>query len=356
MLRIGVVVGARPNFIKLAPLLGKLERHNKVKVIHTGQHYSYNMDKLLFEQLGLRDPDYNLGVGSGSQGFQIGETIKRVEEALTDEAIDLTIVFGDTNASLGGAIASRKNDIKLMHIEAGLRSGDMSMPEESNRIMIDHISDIRCCSSVVGEIKLKVEGLYNNYVTGDLMVELLKSNKIIETDIIEKVRPRGKYSLLTLHRKENADSKEALERILGAIGESGEKIIFPCHPRTRANIREFGISMPSNIKLIDPVGYMDMITLEKNAKKIITDSGGIQKEAYILKKQCITLRKSTEWLETVSEGWNVLVGADREALIHNLKSKFQNENKYTMSYDEEGIPSDNIVDIIKKEGTRWKQQ
>jgi UDP-N-acetylglucosamine 2-epimerase (non-hydrolysing) len=279
------------------------------------------MNKVFFEELNIPEPDYHLGVGSGTQGSQTGEMLKRTEEVLVKETPDLVLVFGDTNSTLAGALAAVKHQIKVAHVEAGLRSYDKRMPEEINRALTDHCSDLLFCPTETAVRNLEREGITNGvHLTGDVMVDALKENiKIAEkrSRILDELdlRSRG-YYLATVHRAENTDDFERLKNIADAFCEI-EDLVFPCHPRTEKCLKGFGLwdELVESVKVMKPVGYLDMLMLERDAKKILTDSGGIQKEAYILKVPCITLRENTEWVETVKDGWNVLVGTNKEKIV-----------------------------------------
>jgi UDP-N-acetylglucosamine 2-epimerase len=319
------IIGARPQFIKASVVSEELRKNFTELIIHTGQHYDYEMSKLFFEQLDIPEPDYHLDVGSGTHGYQTGEMLKRIEEIFIAEKPDLVLTYGDTNSTLAGALAASKMHVKTGHIEAGLRSFDKSMPEEINRIITDHCSDLLFCPTKTAVNNLKREGITSGvYLTGDVMVDcLFKYSEVAEekTTILEDLGiDRKKYLVVTVHRASNTDNRANLEQIVDALSEISEPIIFPIHPRTRKSLRVFGLYDKlinhRNIKVIQPVGYLEFLRLMKNARKIITDSGGIQKEAYILKVPCITLRENTEWVETVQDGWNVLVGADKERIVN----------------------------------------
>jgi UDP-N-acetylglucosamine 2-epimerase len=327
--KIATIIGARPQFIKMVPVSRELRKRGIEEVIiHTGQHYDYEMDRIFFEQLNIPEPDYNLGVGSGSHGYQTGEMLKRIEEVLMKEKPDLVIVYGDTNSTLAGALAAVKLHIKVAHVEAGLRSFDKKMPEEINRVLTDHVSDY-----LFAPTKTAVENLYNEgirdgvYLTGDVMLDALLCNiKIAEKEsrILDELGLKPKeYYLATVHRAENTDNGKNLENIVEAFIECGELIVFPAHPRTVKFLKSYGfyerLEKAKNLILIKPVGYLDMLVLEKNARKILTDSGGVQKEAYFLKVPCITLRDRTEWVETVEDSWNLLVGADRNRILKAIR-------------------------------------
>ncbi|HJH26371.1 MAG TPA: UDP-N-acetylglucosamine 2-epimerase (non-hydrolyzing) [Methanophagales archaeon] len=321
-MKIASIVGARPNFIKCAPLSRELRKEFDEVLIHTGQHYDYDMNKIFFDELGIPEPDYHLEVGSGTHGEQTGEMLKRTEEVLIKETPDLVLVFGDTNSTLAGALAASKLHIRVGHVEAGLRSYDKSMPEEINRVLTDYCSDILFCPTETAVENLKKEGIKNGvYLTGDVMVDALKENIEIaekKSKILHELGLRPKeYYLATLHRAENTDDFERLSNIVDAFCEL-ENLVFPCHPRTEKFLKQFDLwdKITKEIKVIKPVGYLDMLMLEKNARKILTDSGGVQKEAYILKVPCITLRENTEWVETVEDGWNVLTGAEKEKIVN----------------------------------------
>ena len=320
-MKVASIVGARPNFVKLAPVSRVLRRRLDEVIIHTGQHYNYEMDKIFFEDLGIPAPDYHLGIGSGSHGHQTGEMLKKVEDAIIKESPDVVMVFGDTNSTLAGALAASKLHIKVAHVEAGLRSYDKRMPEEINRVLVDHCSDLLLCPTKTAVENLRKEGIEKNvYLTGDVMVDAQKECAIIaenRSHILEDLGLKPKdYYLATVHRASNTDDPQKFRQIVEALEETGD-VVFPCHPRAEKYLRQFGLWEDLNRKarVIKPVGYLDMLMLEKNAKKILTDSGGVQKEAYLLGVPCITLREETEWVETVEDGWNVLVGSEKEKII-----------------------------------------
>lgn len=331
-MKIATVVGARPQFIKMAPVSVELRRIKIDEVlIHTGQHYDYEMDRIFFEQLQIREPDYNLKVGSGTHAYQTGEMLKRLDGILIKEKPDLVLVYGDTNSTLAGALAAAKLKIPVAHVEAGLRCYDKSVPEEINRVLTDHLSEYLFPPTENAEKNLKAEGITGKvYLTGDVMLDatLQSLEKAEKTSkVMEKLNlnPKG-YLLATVHRAENTDQKENLGNIMKAFIECERQIVFPAHPRTCKALKSYmlydELANASNIILIKPLGYFDMLMLEKNAEKIITDSGGVQKEAYFLKVPCITLREKTEWVETVEDGWNILVGPYKERIIKAI-NKFE---------------------------------
>jgi UDP-N-acetylglucosamine 2-epimerase (non-hydrolysing) len=329
-LKIVDIVGARPQFIKLAPILRAIVKHNQKRpecpiqevLVHTGQHYDYEMSQVFFDELGLKSPDYHLGVGSGTHGYQTGEMLKRIEEVLIKEKPDMVMVYGDTNTTLAGALAAAKLHIPVAHVEAGLRSFNREMPEEINRVLTDHISDFLFCPTQTAVENLRREGIEKGvYLVGDVMYDAV----LLYLDLAEKkseimerlgLKPKS-YALATVHRAENTDQPERLRSIfegLERVAEEGLPVILPLHPRTRKQLNTLGIH-PKEVQVLDPVSYLDMLVLEKNARVILTDSGGVQKEAFFFRVPCVTLREETEWVETVETGWNTLVGCDPERMV-----------------------------------------
>jgi len=344
------IVGARPQFIKLAPISKKIKPEIKHCVIHTGQHFDNNMSEIFFHEMNLNVPNYNLNISSGSHGNQTGLMLIEIEKILIKEVPDLVLIFGDTNSTLAGALAASKLGIKLVHIEAGLRSFNKSMPEEINRIIADHTSDYLFAPTQAAMDNIKEEGLFDkSCLTGDIMVDSInlfseqaraKSKILDDLNIVD-----FNYSLLTLHRPYNVDDPKKLTIIFEFLNRLEYNFIFPIHPRTRKMLTQFNIKCNKKVKLIDPVGYLDFLMLQNKANKIITDSGGIQKEAYILKKPCITIRSETEWVETVSTGWNKLLNPNEEnldQLIEEIKLFNPDENKYL------NIFGDNVTDTMLK--------
>lgn len=330
-MKIFSIVGARPQFIKLAPLSSKLRDIHEEVIVHTGQHYDYAMSEQIFQDLGIRKPDIHLEVGSGTHANQTAEMMKGLETAMMEQKPDLVIVFGDTNSTLAGALTAAKLKIQVLHIEAGLRSFNNDMPEEINRIITDHISKMRFAPTKTAVQNLSNEGLgTQTFLTGDIMVDTMKNSLSValqKSEIIRNLKLEGiSYNLLTLHRDYNVDSKDILSNILDQMGLLGEKIVFPVHPRTRKMLPE-RTKISADILLTEPLGYLDFITLENFSNRIITDSGGIQKEAYILKKPCITLRTETEWLETVEEKWNLLISPSDQQIASKIVSFRTPENQ-----------------------------
>ena len=340
-MKIFSIVGARPQFIKLAPLSAALAGLHQEYIVHTGQHYDYAMSEQIFTDLGIRKPDIHLEVGAGNQTVQITQMMLKLETAMLEKKPDAVIVFGDTNSTFAGAMIAAKLNIPIIHIEAGLRSFNRAMPEEINRIVTDHVSRYLFAPTQTAVTNLNNEGLGNyTYLTGDIMVDTIKNSIEIalkKSTVLEEYKLNNtEYSLLTLHRNYNVDDSKILEHILNQLGETGEKIIFPVHPRTQKMLAE-NYTVPANIQLTTPLGYLDFIRLEYSAKRIITDSGGIQKEAYILKKPCITLRTETEWVETVTEKWNMLV----DPADNSIASKILN---FTLPQQQNEIFGSNVAE------------
>ncbi len=322
-MKIFSIVGARPQFIKLAPLSAALAAglHQEF-IVHTGQHYDYAMSEKIFTDLGIKKPAIHLETATGNQTAQIAEMMLKLEAAMLKEKPNVVIVFGDTNSTLAGALIAAKQNIPIIHIEAGLRSYNRTMPEEINRIVTDHVSKYLFAPTQAAVDNLGKEGLGGNtFFTGDIMVDTMKGNIEIalnKSTAIKDLQLEGLvFNLLTLHRHYNVDDTQVLEHILNELAQLEEKIIFPVHPRTKKMLATT-YTMPANIKLIEPQGYLDFIALEHAAKRIITDSGGIQKEAYILRKPCITLRTETEWVETVNEKWNLLLNPTSENITSQI--------------------------------------
>jgi UDP-GlcNAc3NAcA epimerase len=319
--RIASIVGARPQFIKLAPVSRALRQQHEELIIHTGQHYDYAMSAQFFDELGIPAPDYHLGVGSGTHGAQTARMLETIEQVLLKEQPDWVMVYGDTNSTLAGALAAAKLHIPIAHVEAGLRSFNRSMPEEINRVVTDHLSNRLFCPTETARHHLSNEGITQGVeVVGDVMYDiLLQAQPAIEahTETLLrhlKITPQG-YILVTVHRAANTDNPEAMRNIARALNHLEMPIIFPVHPRTRRCLDRYDIAWGKHIRLIESVGYFDMLALEKSAYRILTDSGGVQKEAFLLEVPCVTLREETEWFETVEAGWNVVAGVHWEAIV-----------------------------------------
>ena len=325
-MRVASVVGARPQFIKAAPVSRAIRQHNEELLIHTGQHYDDLMSDVFFRVLDLPEPDYNLEVGSGSHARQTGEMLIRLEEVLAEEKPDAVLVYGDTNSTLAGALAGAKLHLPVGHVEAGLRSFNRRMPEELNRIVADHLSSILFCPTETAVENLRREGIEKGvHLVGDVMydVALASAQEARRRDVVRRLglTPKG-YLLATVHRPANVDERGPLESILRAFGGCGETVVFPAHPRTRNRMREFGLDagLAKNIRVVDPLDYFDFLALLIGAKKVATDSGGVQKEAYFFGVPCVTLREETEWIETVEDGWNAVVGTETGDVIHAIRN------------------------------------
>jgi len=342
-MKIVTIVGTRPQFIKAAAVDRAIQGFNKRKrriyeiLVHTGQHYDYLMDKVFFEELELPRPDYHLGVGSGSHAKQTGMMLERIERVLVKEKPEMAIVYGDTNSTLAGALAAAKLNIPIAHIEAGLRSHNRTMPEEINRLLTDHLSTFLFCPTTQSVKNLIKEGIKDGETkvvkkVGDVMYDsILYYSKIAEKQStilkdLNLLNPQSairnpQYYLATLHRAENTDNPDRLKSILTALNEIGKKVpvILPLHPRTKKMMSAYHL-FPRNqrIRFIEPVSYLNMLKLEKNATAILTDSGGVQKEAYWFRVPCLTLREETEWMETVRSGWNVLVGIEQKKIVQEI--------------------------------------
>ena len=342
------IVGVRPQFIKNAPVSQELRKNAQEILVHTGQHYDRELSQTFFDELNLCHPDYNLGVGSGTHGYQTGEMLKRIENVLTTVQPDIVLVYGDTNSTLAGALAAAKLRIPLAHVEAGLRSYNKDMPEEINRIITDHCSDLLFCPTETAGVNLEKEGITHGvHVVGDVMYDaLLYYCNLAEKSQIKTqlaLEPKT-YILATLHRASTTDNYDALKRIITGLSRLDCTVVFPVHPRTRKALNTFGIPLGENIVVIEPVGYLDFLTLESSAAAIVTDSGGIQKEAYLLRIPCITVREETEWVETVEDGWNVLVGTNTD-LISEMAQKFRPKNPQKQHFGD-GTASKKIVHIL----------
>lgn len=352
-MKIATIIGARPQFIKCAPVSREIRKENKEILIHTGQHYDYGMSGAFFEELSIPKPDYNLSIGSGSHAEQTGRMLIAIEEILTKEVPDLVLVYGDTNSTLAGALAASKLNISVAHIEAGLRSFDRSMPEEVNRVMTDHISDLLFCPTQTAVDNLLREGITRGvYLVGDVMVDSLLCNRELahKSDILIRLGvSEGGYYLATVHRAGNLNDKQNLESIMAALSSLNKPVIFPLHPGTRKYLNHYGISAGENIQIIEPLPYLDMLSILSHAAAVLTDSGGVQKEAYILKIPCITLRKNTEWVETVEDGWNVLAGVDSDTILAAVRTVTDCRGRRHEERFGDGKAAEKIVGIINHE-------
>ncbi len=344
------VVGARPQFVKVAPVSRELRKNSEEILIHTGQHYDTELSQKFFDELSIPHPDYNLGVGSGTHGYQTGSMLQRIEEVLQTVTPDVVLVYGDTNSTLAGALAAAKLHISLAHIEAGLRSYNKNMPEEINRVVTDHCADLLFCPTETAVSNLKKENICQGvHLTGDVMYDALLYNMNLaeKSQILTQVSLEPKsYLLATIHRPSNTDNPEALRRIVASLSQIDHTVVFPIHPRTKKALKTFHISPGKNVLVTEPVGYLDFLKLESEAAAILTDSGGVQKEAYLLHIPCITLRKETEWVETVEDGWNTLVGTDTDLIVRMAEEFRPTRNQRQLFGD--GTASQKIVHILEE--------
>lgn len=350
MNKILTIVGARPQFIKCKPVSDEIRNSFEEVLVHTGQHYDDKMSSNFFDELNIPKPDYNLGIGGNSQIAQLSEMIVGIESIVDKENPDLILVYGDTTSTLAGALSGNKSGVKLAHVEAGLRSFNRAMPEEHNRVLTDHLSDYLFTPSKTADQNLKKENIKNGvYNTGDVMFDAIKAYKNIALDrssiSSDYSLNEKEYYFATLHRPYNVDDVVALKNILDAFSELEYPVVLPVHPRTRKNMIENSIKVGENIVAIEPIGYLDSIALQSNAIKVISDSGGVQKEAYYLNTPCVTLRPETEWTETVEIGANILVKNRIKAEIFNsirIEQSWQTKDIYG-----DGTASKKIVEVLK---------
>lgn len=351
-MKIITVIGARPQFIKAAPVSRVLREKHTELIIHTGQHYDSNMSEIFFEELNIPKPDYYLAVGSGQHGKQTGEMLAKIEEIVLEENPDYLMVYGDTNSTLAGALVAAKLHIPVIHIEAGLRSFNKKMPEEINRIMTDHVSEFLFCPTNTAIENLKNENITHNvFNIGDVMYDAVLYNKKLASEksniLNEHSLEEKGYHLITIHRAENTDNLENMQNILEAFSRIDDVKVWPIHPRTKHKLESYGVKLEEipNLRVIDPVGYLDMLTLEASAKKIITDSGGVQKEAYFMKVPCVTVREQTEWVETLEEDANILVGTSVEKILEAVN---KDVNPTYREIFGDGHASEKIVELLEK--------
>ena len=362
-MKIVTIIGARPQFIKAAIFSAMLKETDEEIIIHTGQHYDNNMSDIFFQELNLPKPKYNLSVGSSSHGKQTGQMLEKIEQILIYEQPQGVLVYGDTNSTLAGALAASKLLLPIFHVEAGLRSYNKNMPEEQNRVLTDHLSDLLLCPTKNSVRNLQLEGITNGvFYTGDIMYDavlrysdyaskkysdFLWFDKVGLSDIFEKAIRNRDYFLATVHRAENTDDENKIRIVLNALNMLSSPVIFPIHPRTRKIVEKLGLVL-KNIHFIDPVGYLLMLFLTKNAKMVITDSGGVQKEAYLLKTPCTTLREETEWIETISHESNVLCKIEEKEIILKSTRVVKKENFMESNPFGDGKSAVYIYETIKR--------
>lgn len=349
--KIATVLGARPQFIKAALVSQRIRRfcpQLKEVIIHTGQHYDYRMSDVFFKELSIPEPDYNLKVKAASHGGQVAKMLIGVEKVLMKERPGLVLVYGDTNSTLAGALAGAKLAIPVAHVEAGLRSFNKSMPEEVNRTVTDRVSDIFLCPTQTAVANLAREGITSGvFNVGDPMYDVFKKF----TGLIKPVSAKQRYILATIHRQENTDTKENLKNIFRAFALIKERILIPLHPRTRKAVKKNRIALSGNITVLPPLSYFQMLLLEKNASVIITDSGGVQKEAFMCNVPCVTLRNETEWVETLESGMNKIAGASVQNIIKavNVSLRMRPPKGGVERFYGDGFAYKRIPDILLRE-------
>lgn len=350
-MRILSIVGARPQFIKIAPVCRVLRQRHEEYLIHTGQHYDADMSDIFFEELGIPKPDLNLGVGALSNLEQVAQMILRLQPAVQAYQPDWIVIYGDTNSTLAGALVGRALNVPVAHVEAGLRSFNRAMPEENNRIVADHVSTALFCPTPTAVENLANEGIRENvFLVGDVMIDALLQNRerAGERALTAYGLTPKSYFLATIHRPANTDSADALRAILAAFEQLETLIVLPAHPRMRKNLEAHGLTLPANVKAIPPVGYLDMISLTSHAQLVLTDSGGLQKEAYALAVPCVTLRDETEWTETVAAGWNRVVGADTAAIVDGARQALSHIPTQHPNLYGDGNASTRIVQALEQ--------
>jgi len=347
MIKIITIIGARPQFIKAAALSREIAKHDNIEeiIVHTGQHFDANMSDIFFEQMEIPKPHYNLAINGLGHGAMTGQMLEKIEEVLIKEKPDWVLIYGDTNSTIAGALAAKKLHIKVAHVEAGLRSFNMDMPEEVNRILTDRISDILFCPTDTAIDNLKKEG-YDN-----IDCKIVKAGDIMQDAAIfyskKEQKPNieipNEFILATIHRAENTDDAKRLGAILGALNEIAKEtsIILPLHPRTAKIIKNSDYDI-KNLQIIEPVGYLEMVYMLNRCKLVMTDSGGLQKEAFFFTKPCMTMRDETEWVELIENNFNVLVGADKDKIIDIYKNHKFNNN-FDIDLYGNGIAAKNIV-------------
>ena len=353
-MKILTIIGARPQFIKAAAVSREIASHNDLQevIVHTGQHFDANMSEIFFEQMQIPEPDYNLDINSLSHGAMTGQMLEKIETVLLKEKPDWVLVYGDTNSTIAGALAAKKLHIKVAHVEAGLRSFNMLMPEEINRILTDRISDVLFCPTQAAVDNLNKEG-YDN-----IDCEIVNSGDVMQDAALfyqqyqkkpEFISTESEFILCTIHRAENTDNIERLKSIITALNEISKEtsIILPVHPRTRKILAENNVHV--EFTMSDPVGYLEMVYLLENCQLVMTDSGGLQKEAFFFKKQCITMRDETEWVELVESGFNVLVGANKNKIIDAYKNIADMNQDFQVNLYGFGEASGLIVAELKKQ-------
>jgi len=349
-LKVLTIVGARPQFIKAAPVSHALREHHGEFLLHTGQHYDADMSDVFFKELNIPAPNVNLGVGSGGHGTQTGAMLAGIEQHLLEQNPDWILLYGDTNSTLAGALAASKLHIKVAHIEAGLRSFNRTMPEEINRVLTDHVSDLLFCPTQTAVENLTQEGITKGvHHVGDVMVDALyyaKTQIGKRAILTEHGLANADFYLATIHRPANTDHYEHLSGIIEGFKQLATSIVLPMHPRLKASLEREGLSMPPNVKVIPPVGYLDMATLLDAAQIVITDSGGLQKETYVMQRPCVTIRPETEWIETVHAGWNRLCEPNPGAIQMAVQDALKPPPTDHPTFYGDGTAAQQIVNIM----------
>ena len=348
------VLGARPQFIKAAAVSREIKNAKGLNevIVHTGQHFDKNMSDIFFDEMEIPKPNYMLNINSLSHGAMTGKMLIEIEKTIIKESPDIVLVYGDTNSTIAGALSAKKLHIKVAHVEAGLRSYNLKMPEEVNRILTDRISDILFCPTDVAINNLKDEGfkqnVYNIVKNGDVMQDaaIYYSKTSAERSEIIKKLNLSDYILCTIHRAENTDDPNRMLSIVKALNDINKdiEIVLPLHPRTKKTIEKLDLDL--KVKIIDPVGYFDMIELIKHSNLVITDSGGLQKEAFFFKRHCVTLRDETEWTELIDNGYNILAGSNQEIIKNNITRMLSKESDFTLNLYGEGKASKAIVETL----------
>jgi UDP-N-acetylglucosamine 2-epimerase len=363
-MKIVSIIGARPQIVKAAALSRTIVAHRKEQpdraivevIVHTGQHYDDNMSRVFFEELDIPEPAYYLGIGSGSHGEQTGKMLQKIEAVLKEEEPDYCLVYGDTNSTLAGAMAAAKLHIRVAHVEAGLRSFNRKMPEEINRVVTDHVSDLLFCPTETSVDNLSKEGISAGvHHVGDVMLDCIrfyiKRAMTVEKRTLKGLDiHHGSYYLATVHRAENTNDIVRLTHIFQALDEIANRdcpVVLPLHPRTVKYVQRHGLKFSDDVRVIQPVSYLEMIVLEGHARLILTDSGGVQKEAYWFSVPCITLRDETEWVETVESGWNILTGADKQRIIDGVKHSYRARHVSPKSVYGNSSAANQICEILQ---------
>lgn len=363
-MKIVTIVGARPQFVKAAAVSRAISAHNRKGlapveevIVHTGQHYDANLSRKFFDELEIPEPRYNLGIGSLPHGAQTGRMLEAVEPILIEEKPNCVLVYGDTNSTLAGALAAKKLNLRTAHVEAGLRSFNMRMPEEINRILTDRISDLLFCPTETAAANLQREGIVRGVEqVGDVMYDaslFYRDRARQRSRVLERLQLEPKsFILATVHRSENTDDAGRLTEILDGLAHLAEncRVVLPIHPRTRKCISHYGLEKRlAKIDVIEPVPYLDMIRLEESARVICTDSGGVQKEAFFFRVKCVTLRDETEWVETIESGWNYLAGAQADRIVRAASNGQMAQRREVLSFYGDGTASNRIVESLVKD-------